>query len=78
MSTKPDTRTHAQIAMDEAIDLAVEGRNPYPDRASFLDADTPYLADSIARAVDEGRAVVLCYGDGTRRVLNPADIAPAA
>ena len=78
MTTEPDTRTHAQVAMDEAIELSVLGRNPYPDRASFLDADAPHLADAIARAADDGRAVVLCYDDGTRRVLNPAGIAPAA
>ncbi len=77
MSTD-ETRTHAQIAMDEAIELAIHGRSPYPDRASFLDADAPHLAESIARAADDGRAVVLCYADGTRRVLNPAGIAPAA
>ena len=78
MSTNPETRSHAQIAMDDAIALAVEGRNPYPDRASFVDAEAPFLADAIAMAVDEGRAVVICYDDGTRRVLNPAGVAPAA
>jgi len=78
MSTAPETRTRAQIAMDEAIDLAIERRNPYPDRASFVNADSPFLTDAIAMAVDEGRAVVICYGDGTRRVLNSSDVAPTA
>jgi len=78
MSTAPETRTRAQIAMDEAIELAIEGRSPYPARGSFVDADAPFLADAIAIAVDEGRAIVICYGDGTRRVLKPAGVAPAA
>lgn len=76
--TKPDTRTPAQVAMDEAIDLTIDGNSPYPERASFIDADTPFLADEIARASDEGRAMVICYADGTRRVLHPAPPAAAA
>ena len=63
-----DSRSPAQVAMDEAIDLAVHGRSPYPERASFIDAEAPYLADAIARAADDGRAVVLCYMDGSRRI----------
>jgi len=56
--------------MDEAIELDIaENGSPYPHRATFLNADWPHLADEIARAGDEGRAVVLCYADGTRRIL---------
>jgi hypothetical protein len=69
--TDPDTRTPAAIAMDEAIEAAITGDSTYPDNAAFLDADAPWLADAIARAADEGRAVVICYGDGSRRVLTP-------
>jgi hypothetical protein len=76
--TEPDTRTPAQVAMDEAIDLAIEGDGPYPDRASFIDADAPFLGDEIARASDDGRAMVICYPDGTRRVLYPSPPAAAA
>ena len=36
--TEPKTRTPAQIAMDEAIELDIAGRNPYPSPASFVDA----------------------------------------
>lgn len=72
MSPARETRSPAQVAMDEAIDLAVDGRRPYPERASFIDADAPFLGEAIARAADEGRTVVLCYADGMRRVLNPA------
>jgi hypothetical protein len=35
--------------MDEAIEQDIaEGWNPYPYRASFVDADWPGLADEIA------------------------------
>ena len=61
----------ASIAMDEAMELNVnEEPSPYPDRATFLNADWPNLADEIARAGDEGRAVVLCYADGTCRIFD--------
>ncbi len=33
-------RSPAAKVMDEAIDLAIEGRSPYPERAAFIDADT--------------------------------------
>jgi hypothetical protein len=29
--------------MDEAIELELEGHNPYPKRAMFLDSDEPGL-----------------------------------
>lgn len=31
----------AATVMDEAIDLAIEGRSPNPERATFVDADAP-------------------------------------
>jgi len=66
-----DLRTPASIAMDEAIDLAInEEPSPYPERATFLNAEWPGLAEEIARAGDEGHAIVLCYADGTCRILD--------
>jgi hypothetical protein len=71
-------RTPADIAMDEAIDLDInEGRKLYPDGSIFVDADGPNLGVVIARAADEGRTVVLCYEDGTRRIVE-ARRAPSA
>jgi hypothetical protein len=67
----------SSIAMDEAIELELEGRNPYPKRAMFLDADEPGLGRAIADSVDEGLAVVLCFSDGTRRIVEirtPGDV----
>lgn len=57
--------------MDEAIELALEGRSPYPDKSAFIDADTAHAGHEIRRAADEGRAVVLVAADGTTRVLRP-------
>lgn len=70
MSTEND-RSPAAKVMDEAIDLAIEGRSPYPERAAFIDADTPSAGHDIERAADEGRSVVLVSADGSTRVLRP-------
>lgn len=57
-------------AMDEAIELAIEERSPYPERAAFVDADSPRTGAAIKRAVDEDRAVVLVSADGSTRILH--------
>ena len=57
--------------MDEAIDLAIEGRSPYPERAAFIDADARSAGHDIARAADEDLSVVLVSSDGGTRVLKP-------
>lgn len=57
--------------MDEAIELAIEERSPYPEKAAFIDAGAPYIGEEIRRAADEGRAVVLAYADGSTRTLLP-------
>jgi hypothetical protein len=63
--------------MDEAIDLAIEGRSPYPEKAAFIDADAPSAGHAIERAVDQGMSVVLVSADGTARVFRP-DLAPVS
>jgi len=55
--------------MNEAIDLAINGRSPYPDGSEFIDAEKPWAGEAIARAADEGRPVVLVSADGTIRTL---------
>lgn len=57
--------------MDEAIDLAIEGRSPYPERTAFIDADTASAGQEIKRAANEGLAVVLVAADGSSQVLTP-------
>ncbi len=65
----------SQGALDAAIERAIEraietDRLLYPDRAMFVDADEPLLGDVIRRATDDGRVVVIAYGDGTTRVVH--------
>jgi len=64
-------RSPAARVMNEAIDLAIEGRSPYPERAAFIDADTASAGHEIKRAADEGLPVVLVAADGTSQVLMP-------
>jgi hypothetical protein len=61
----------ASKAMDEAIELDLEGRSPYPNRAMFIDAGTPYVDQAVQRAFDEGLAAVLVAADGSTQVLHP-------
>jgi hypothetical protein len=64
-------RSPAAKVMDEAIDLAIEGRSPYPERAAFIDSDTASAGHEIKRAADDGLPVVLVAEDGSTRVLLP-------
>ena len=69
MSTQSNGDSPAGRVMDEAIELDIEGRSPYPKRATFLDADAPYVGKEIRRAVDEGHAIVLVDADGSTLTL---------
>lgn len=69
--TADSNRSPAAKLMDEAIDLAIEGCSPYPERAAFIDADTASAGHDIERAVDEGLSVVLVSADGSTRILKP-------
>lgn len=69
--TTDNNRSPAAKVMDEAIELAIEGRSPYPERAAFIDADTPSAGHDIERAANEGLSVVLVSADGSTRILRP-------
>jgi hypothetical protein len=60
--------------MDEAIELAIEERSPYPERSTFLDADTPYTEAAMKNAAREGQSVVLVSPDLSTRVFAPEEI----
>jgi hypothetical protein len=64
--------------MGEAIELDIEGRSPYPKRASFIDVDSPYVGESILRAVGNDMAIVLVEADGRTLTLraDPAQAEP--
>jgi hypothetical protein len=59
----------ASRVMDEAIELAILERSPYPERAAFIDADTPHADAAIKRAIEDDRAVVLVSANGGTRIL---------
>ena len=69
--TESIKRPASAKVMDEAIDLAIEGSSPYPERAAFIDADTASAGHEIKRAADEGLPVVLVAADGSSHVLMP-------
>jgi hypothetical protein len=75
MSTNTADSPAARV-MEEAIELAIEERSPYPERAAFIDADGPGAGAAIKRAIDEDRAVVLVCADGSTRILR-AESAPS-
>jgi hypothetical protein len=70
----PDgTWSPASKAFDEAIDLSLEDRSPYPHRATFLDTDRFDLERRIDEAFEDGEAGVLVFADGSFQVLPAPD-----
>ncbi len=70
------SKEHVWSALDRAVEGRVAEDGAYPERAWFVDADAPNAGQLIARALDEGYAVVLVSADGRERVLAAAE--PAA
>lgn len=64
-------RSPAAKVMDEAIDLAIEGSSPYPDRAAFIHANTASAGYEIKRAADDGQPVALVVANSSTCVLTP-------
>ncbi|HET7589532.1 MAG TPA: hypothetical protein VFK14_05040 [Solirubrobacterales bacterium] len=67
----------AARVMDEAIELAIEDRSPYPEQAAFIDAETPETGSEIMRAAKQGYAIVLVSGDGSSLILRSERVVPA-
>lgn len=64
----------AAEVMDEAIQLALEERSPYPERSFFLDADMASVAGThIMSAAEEGRSLVLVDADKSVHILTPEE-----
>ena len=77
MSDEPKPTSAADV-MGEAIEFNIKtGRMLYPNGSLFVNADGPHIGWIIAEAADEGRPLVLCYADGTRRIVE-ARTAPNA
>ena len=70
----PDgTLSPASKAFDEAIDLSLEDRSPYPHFSAFIDTDGPSLEQEIEEAFAEGYSAVLVSPDGSFQVLPAPD-----
>ncbi|MGH2975814.1 MAG: hypothetical protein ACRDLL_13235 [Solirubrobacterales bacterium] len=69
--TADPKRSPVPKVMDEAIDLAVEGHSPFPDRAAFIDADASSAGKEAMHAACQGLSVVLVAADGRTHVLAP-------
>lgn len=78
MTPTEHTKSPAARALDEAIELKLQGRSPYPETCDFVDADAPHAGVLVARAADAGRAVALVSADGSTRLLRAEPVAPAA
>lgn len=73
----PDgTLSPASKAFDEAIELSLEDRSPYPHFAAFIDTDSLCLEGEIEEAFEEGYSAVLVSPDGSFQVLPPPASAP--
>lgn len=64
-------KSPAAEVMNEAIEMAIEGRSTFPDRAVFIDADLPSTQSEIRRAARKGVAAVLVFPDGSTRIMPP-------
>jgi hypothetical protein len=64
-----DHESPAAEVMSEAVEMAIEERSPYPDRAAFINADSRGIGAAIRRALDEDMAIVLVFPDRTTRTL---------
>lgn len=67
--TASNADSPAMRLMQEAIELAIQERSPYPERAVFINDDGPDTGTAIRRAIDEDRAVVLVAPDGSARIV---------
>lgn len=74
MTVKNGVQSPASLKMDEAIELAIEEKSPFPERASFIDAGTPYTEGAMKGAAEEGYSAVLVSADGSTEVLSPEEI----
>lgn len=61
-------------AMSDALGLAMDGKSPYPDRSTFIDAGTPRTDRETKAAAQEGQSAVLVSPDGSSQVYPPGEI----
>jgi hypothetical protein len=74
MIYKDGTQSPAGDLFDEAIELGIEERSHFPERASFIDVDMPHTESDMDRAVENGCHVVLVFSDHSAQILSPEEI----
>jgi hypothetical protein len=74
MIYKDGTQSPAGDLFDEAIELGIEERSHFPERASFIDVDMPHTESDMDRAVENGCHVVLVFPDHSAQILSPEEI----
>jgi hypothetical protein len=74
MTRKDGYRSPASKVMNEAIELGIEERSPYPERSAFVDADTPHTQQTMERAAKDGYSIVLVSPDCSTRVIAPEEV----
>lgn len=72
----PQTAAAALAAQrfELAIELAIQGKSPYPNGAAFLASDLPGFGETLARYARERTPVVIVYPDGEERILTPEQV----
>jgi hypothetical protein len=68
------SQSPAGEVFDEAIELRIEERSPYPERSAFIDAGTPDTEKQMRQAAERGSSVVLVSPDRSVRVIAPGEI----
>lgn len=64
----------ADIAMSDAIELAIAEESPYPEQSFFLDADAPNADREMRRAARDGYSIVLVAAGGDIQIIVPEEI----
>ena len=73
MNADSDKSPAARV-MDEAIELAIEERSPYPEKAAFLDADEPSVGSEINAIGRYPPPLTVCSGTVTAFGTNAATV----
>jgi hypothetical protein len=67
------SQSPAGDAFDEAIELSLGERMPYPEKASFIDLDR-LTGKDVIDALEQDMAVVVVGADGSAYALKPEPI----
>src|SRR3954452_4345334 len=74
-----DKRSPARRATDDRFaDVVTSVDDRYPDRTAFVAADTPALAEVLARNLEERRITAIVHDDGSEVLIEPPDLGRVA